>query len=174
MGRPVGRLAIEAVMYEGIEMEAKRGAAPRENLKEKLDVFRRRCHEMGLKITPQRTTVYRALLETDEHPSAEMVCRNVREVFPSISLDTVNRTLLTLIDMGLAFAVEGSGDAKRFDANLKSHQHFKCLKCKRIIDFHHEPFDQIAVPKNLKGRFTVLRKTVYFEGLCHRCGGRTD
>jgi len=154
-------------------MEAKRGEAIRMHFKEKLDVFHQRCHEMGLKITPQRTAVYQALLQTDDHPSAEMVFRQVRQVFPSISLDTVNRTLLTLTDMGLAFAVEGSGDAKRFDAKLESHQHFKCVKCKRIIDFHHEPFDEIDVPRNLRDKFTVLRKTVYLEGLCERCGKKT-
>jgi Fur family peroxide stress response transcriptional regulator len=134
-----------------------------------MEAFRARCRETGLKVTPQRTAVYRALLETTEHPSAEAVFRQVREVFPSISLDTVNRTLLTLSDIGVAFVVEGSGDAKRFDANLKNHQHFKCLKCRQIIDFHHEPYDQIEVPENLAGRFTVLRKTVYLEGLCDVC-----
>jgi Fur family peroxide stress response transcriptional regulator len=113
--------------------------------------------------------VYKALVESEEHPSAEVVFRRVRRTFPSISLDTVNRTLLTLSDMGAAFVVEGSGDAKRFDANLGVHQHFKCLRCRRIIDFHHEPFDEIEVPENLAGRFTVLRKTVYLEGLCDRC-----
>jgi len=122
-----------------------------------------------LKVTPQRMAVYRILLETTEHPSAEAVFRKVRRTFPSISLDTVNRTLLTLNDMGAAFVVEGSGEAKRFDANLHTHQHFKCVKCRRIIDFHHEPFDEIEVPENLASRFTVLRKTVYLEGVCDRC-----
>jgi len=34
-----------------------------------------------------------------------------------------------------AFVAEGSGNAKRFDGNLQGHQHFKCVKCKRIVDF---------------------------------------
>ncbi|UCD53620.1 MAG: transcriptional repressor [Phycisphaerales bacterium] len=84
-------------------------------------------------------------------------------------MDTVNRTLLTLNDIGAAFIVEGSGDAKRYDANLADHQHFKCVRCKRIIDFHHEPYDQIPLPKNLPAEFAVLRTTVYVEGLCDQC-----
>ena len=135
----------------------------------KMEDFRTKCRQMGLKVTPQRTAVYRTLLQTNEHPSAEMVFRRVRKVFPSISLDTVNRALLTLTNMSLAFAVEGSGDAKRYDANLERHQHFKCIKCKQIVDFHFEPFDRIDVPKGVRNKFTVLRKTVYFEGLCDRC-----
>lgn len=131
--------------------------------------FTANCRGVGLKVTPQRMAVYKALVETVEHPSAEMVFRKVRKTFPSISLDTVNRTLLTLSNMGVAFVIEGSGDAKRFDANLKIHQHFRCVKCRKIIDFHHEPFDQIEVPSNLNTQFTVLRKTVYMEGLCDKC-----
>lgn len=40
-----------------------------------------------------------------------------------------------------AFIAEGSGDVKRFDGNLENQQHFKCIKCKKTIDFHHEPFN---------------------------------
>lgn len=138
-------------------------------LKEEMDAFQARCHELGLKITPQRTAVYKVLLETSEHPSAEMVFSKVKKIFPSISLDTVNRTLLTLSEIGAAFIVEGSGDAKRYDGNLGSHQHFKCIKCKRIVDFRHKPFDNIPIPTNISRKYTVLRKTVYFEGICNLC-----
>jgi len=123
----------------------------------------------GLKMTPQRLAVYEYLLGSQEHPCAETVFRDLRPTFPTISLDTVNRTLLTLSRVGAAFVVEGTGDAKRFDANLDNHQHFKCIKCKRIIDFHHGPFDNVPVPSCIGEKFTVLRKTVYFEGLCDQC-----
>ena len=140
-----------------------------DELKKKMDAFQLRCHEVGLKVTPQRMTVYKMLIESKEHPSADTLYQKVRKIFPNISLDTVNRTLLTLSEIGAAFIVEGSGDPKRFDGNLKSHQHFKCIKCKRIIDFHHKPFDDIPVPKKLTKKFTVLKKTVYLEGICNLC-----
>jgi len=138
-------------------------------LDEKTRWFTGHCREAGLKVTPQRIAIYRELLKTNEHPSAEMLYEKVKKVFPSISLDTVNRTLLTLNDIGVAFVVEGSGDAKRFDGGLEEHQHFKCVKCKRIIDFHHKPFDNIRLPAPIAKRFTVLRKTVCVEGICDLC-----
>jgi len=134
-----------------------------------MDAFQVRCRKAGLKVTPQRMTVYKTLIESKQHPSADMLYRKVRRIFPNISLDTVNRTLLTLSEIGAASIVEGSGDPKRFDGNLKSHQHFKCIKCKRIIDFHYKPFDSIPVPKTLSKKFTVLKKTVYLEGICDLC-----
>ena len=144
-------------------------ATNREELSQMMDAFQAICRKNGLRITPQRIAVYQALVETDEHPSAEMVFRRVRRTFPTISLDTVNRTLLTLSDMGVAYVVEGTGDPKRFDAETTTHQHFKCTRCKRIIDFHHEPFDRISVPENFGDGLTVHRTTVYVEGICDRC-----
>jgi Fur family peroxide stress response transcriptional regulator len=137
--------------------------------KKKIDDFQKRCRDTGLKVTTQRLAVYRALIETAEHPSAETVFRRVKQIFPTISLDTVNRTLWTLSEIDAAFIVEGSGDAKRFDGNLHPHQHFKCVRCKRIVDFYHQPFDNVEVPLNIRRKFKVLRKTVYLEGICDSC-----
>ena len=141
----------------------------RDKLKEKMDAFQAKCRKAGLKITPQRMAVYKVLIKSKQHPSAEIVFRKVREVLPNISLDTVNRTLLTLAEIGAAFIVEGSGDVKRFDGKLETHQHFKCVKCKRIFDFHYKPFDNITVPKSISRKFIVLKKTVYLEGICDLC-----
>ena len=138
-------------------------------LKDRIEFFRAKCRAAGLKVTPQRIAVYKTLIESSQHPSAEMLFRDVRRIIPNISLDTVNRTLLTLNDIGAAFIVEGSGDAKRFDAGLDEHQHFKCVKCKRIIDFSHEPFNNIEVPQEMEEMFVVLRKSVYLEGICDLC-----
>ncbi|MBN1392478.1 MAG: transcriptional repressor [Sedimentisphaerales bacterium] len=148
------------------------GEGPLQNanqVKGKMDAFQLRCHKAGLKVTPQRVAVYNALIESKEHPSAEVLWHKLRKTLPNISLDTVNRTLLTLAEIGAALVVEGSGDVKRFDGCLENHQHFKCVKCRKIIDFYHKPFDSIAVPKNISEKYAVLRKTVYLEGICDLC-----
>ena len=138
-------------------------------LDKKTEWFIGKCRQMSLKVTPQRLAVYRELLQRDEHPSAEMMYSKIKRHFPGISLDTVNRTLKTLHEIGAANIVEGSGDARRYDAGADEHQHFKCIKCKRIIDFHHKPFDDIRLPKYINKKFKVLRKTVYLEGICDLC-----
>ncbi len=141
----------------------------------KTEWFVAQCRTSGLKVTPQRVAIYQELISTDEHPSAERLYKKVRKVFPGISLDTVNRTLLTLSEIGAASIVEGSGDAKRFDGGSDRHQHFRCVECKRIVDFHHKAFDDIKVPASIAKKFTVLRKTVYLEGICDVCkAARSD
>jgi Fur family peroxide stress response transcriptional regulator len=140
---------------------------------QKLDIFVENCRRNGLKVTPQRTAVYKTLLESKEHPSAEIVWNNVKRLFPGVSLDTVNRTLLTLAGIGSAFIVEGSGDVRRYDGNLEDHQHFRCIKCKKVFDFHYPPFDDIKMPASIAAKFKILRKTVYLEGICNSCGSKS-
>ena len=135
----------------------------------KTQLFVDKFKKAGLKITPQRMAIYKELVESHEHPSAEVLYEKIRKTFPNISLDTVNRTLVTMSEIGLAELVEGTGGAKRFDGELEKHQHFKCIKCKRIIDFHHEPLDDLKLPAEIEEKFTVLRKSVYIEGICDLC-----
>ena len=138
-------------------------------MEERIKQFTHRCREAGLRVTPQRIAIYTELLSTDDHPSAETLYERLRPAMTTISLDTVNRTLLKLTEIGAAFVVEGTGQARRFDAGMHDHQHFRCIKCKRIVDFHHAPFDNIQVPSAIARKFKVLRKTVYLEGICDKC-----
>ena len=136
---------------------------------EKIRWFTDLCRKKNLKVTPQRIEIYKELIKTDEHPSAETLYEKVRKTYTNISFDTVNRTLLTLSEIGAACIVEGSGDVRRFDGGMEKHQHFKCVKCKRILDFHHKPFDIIRLPASIGNKYTVLRKSVYLEGICDLC-----
>ncbi len=133
--------------------------------------FTGNCRRAGLKVTPQRIAIYRALVESDEHPSAEMIWHRLRKVMPNLSLDTVNRTLLTFAETGMACVLEGSGEVRRYDGIVGNHQHFKCVKCKKVFDFHYKPYDDIKVPAGVPvlSGFEILKKSVYLEGLCRSC-----
>jgi Fur family transcriptional regulator, peroxide stress response regulator len=133
------------------------------------ETFRNKCREANLKITPQRMIIFESLIDDKGHPSADIVFQRVRKKVPNISFDTVNRTLLSFVDMGLLRVVEGYGRPKRFDPDTESHHHFQCLKCNKIIDFCDKALDAIEIPKDIKNRFTVMGKKVVIEGLCDSC-----
>ncbi len=140
----------------------------------KLEEFESRCRRHGLKITPQRVAIYKTLIDMDTHPTAEEVYRRVQNEIRNISLDTVNRTLHTLSEIGAAFVVEGTGQPRRFDGGLEDHQHFLCIKCGKVIDIHLEPLDNIELPADFQQQFHIMRKTVYLEGLCGSCMKNKD
>ena len=131
--------------------------------------FKAVCRRAGLRVTPQRVAVYEQILGSKEHPSTSMVYEQVKRQFPEISLDTVNRTLRTIGELGLAKTIPGCGGAKRFDADLTGHQHFQCIKCGKIIDFTCPAFENTNLPREIREEFMVLTKTLYVQGICKKC-----
>ena len=89
----------------------------------------------GLKVTSQRLVIYQALLQTEEHPSAEKIFEKISQEHPSISLATVYKTLETLVESGLAKKVKTANDLLRFDAKTGNHNHLYCSNTDQIIDF---------------------------------------
>jgi len=134
-----------------------------------MDIFYRRSKEHGLKITPQRIAIYQELLKAKDHPSADVIYRRLVKKIPNISFDTVNRTLLTFSQIGITNIVEGYGQPKRYDPDITTHHHFRCIQCNNIIDFHNKAYDNITVPQEIQTQCTVLNKKVVLEGLCDKC-----
>jgi Fur family peroxide stress response transcriptional regulator len=139
---------------------------------ELLDIFYRRSKEHGLKITPQRSAIYKELLRAKDHPTADDIYKRIVKRIPNISFDTVNRTLLTFSKIGITDVVEGYGQPKRYDPDMEIHHHFRCIQCNSIIDFHNKEFDNITVPEEINKQFTVINKKVVLEGLCSKCKRR--
>lgn len=131
--------------------------------------FEQQCKEQGMKLTPQRLIIYDALIDTAEHPTVDMIYARVRQTFPTISLDTVHRTLVTFCEMGVASMVDGTGSPKRFEGNLALHHHARCVRCGKIVDFYNQDYDDLAAPPEIQQEFFILKKTVHIEGICSVC-----
>jgi len=140
-----------------------------EGAEKKLDNFRQVCKKHGLKITPQRIAIYKEILNSKNHPSADEVFQTLKGDFSNISYDTVNRTLLSLAEIGLIDVVKSPGGARRFDPNPDIHHHLHCVKCGKIIDFTSEVCDKLKIPEEIQSQFTVLSKRVVLNGICKEC-----
>jgi Fur family peroxide stress response transcriptional regulator len=60
-----------------------------------IEFFREKCRKYNLKVTPQRIVIYKELLKSKDHPNTDVLFKRIKNIIPDISLDTVNRTLLT-------------------------------------------------------------------------------
>ena len=134
-----------------------------------MDLFYKKCRENKLKVTPQRVAIYKALTASLSHPSAEQIHREVKKQFPHISLDTVNRTLVTFAASHMIDVVEGHGDPRRFDPNREAHHHFYCMSCHKIFDFNAEPLDSLTLPPEIEKKFLITGKRICLTGYCDRC-----
>ena len=99
----------------------------------------------GLRVTPQRHAIFRALTDATRHPTAEGVYAAVCTELPMISLRTVYQTLNDLSAMGELSALNLGTGSTRFDPNLEPHHHLVCEVCGRIEDLHHE-FPGVLLP----------------------------
>jgi Fur family peroxide stress response transcriptional regulator len=139
-----------------------------ELLENEFEVFRRVCQEQGIKVTPQRFEIFKEIMRATDHPSAEDIYKRVRDRLPSISLDTVYRTLTALEGYGIIARIQ-IVDKTRFDPNLKIHHHLICSVCKSLTDFYWPDFDDLTPPPGIAGWGHPETKHVQIMGICSKC-----
>jgi Fur family peroxide stress response transcriptional regulator len=136
---------------------------------EKLAEFGRYCRSAGLRLTYQRQEIYRELAEFPDHPSAETLYQRLRSRIPTLSLDTVYRTLATFAERGLINKVETVENQARFEAAIGRHHHLMCTKCKEIIDFDWPVVDEATLPADLKSWGRIDTRSAVLYGICSKC-----
>ncbi|NQU43429.1 transcriptional repressor [bacterium] len=140
-----------------------------QELLDRIGCFEKGLQRAGVKITHQRQEIFRELAQSPDHPDAEMVCRSVRKRVPTISLDTVYRTLWLLMDLGLISTLGASRASTRFDANTKPHHHFVCSRCSSTLDFSCPEFDHLDIPHGVKALGYPEKTRVEVLGVCLQC-----
>ena len=140
-----------------------------EEFEERVHVFSEFCRRSGIKATLQRAEIYRELARTDEHPDAETICARVRRRIPTLSLDTVYRTLRLLERKGIILRAGLFNERARFDANTVRHHHFVCSQCGFMGDVYNEAWDDFQAPSGVGAMGMVNSVHVELRGLCKAC-----
>ena len=135
----------------------------------RLERFKAVAKEAGVKLTHQRLEIFRELAGTEEHPDAETLFRAVQQRVPTVSLDTVYRTLWLLHDLGLVSTLGPQRDGVRFDANLDPHHHYVCVRCGLVRDFESEELNALRLPDALRQLGSIVDAHVEVRGLCAEC-----
>jgi Fur family peroxide stress response transcriptional regulator len=94
--------------------------------------------EAGLKATPQRIAILRALDGDETHPTAQELYERLIGEFPTLSVATVYNTLSALTRAARCVPLELGGPV-RFDPNVTAHDHAGCERCGRIRDVDLQP-----------------------------------
>jgi Fur family peroxide stress response transcriptional regulator len=134
--------------------------------------FKAAAKERGLRLTPQRLEIFREVASSLEHPDAEAVYRAVHAGMPTVSLDTVYRTLWMLSDMGLVSTLGVRRESVRFDANLRKHHHYVCVRCGSTRDFESAELHALRLPDTVKVLGSVLSTHIEVRGVCQSCTNR--
>jgi Fur family peroxide stress response transcriptional regulator len=146
----------------------------KDDVERRMRRFEQVCRDAGAKLTHQRLEVFREVAKTGDHPDAEAVCRRVRKRLPTVSLDTVYRTLWLMTDLGLVNTLGSPRESTRFDANLSRHHHFVCVHCGLTRDFYSDALDELKLPPAVKAYGRVETTHVEARGVCRACGSKSE
>jgi Fe2+ or Zn2+ uptake regulation protein len=123
----------------------------------------------GLRLTPQRRAILRALQSSVEHPDAVWVYEQVRRELPRVSLGTVYRNLAQLHEAGLVIELD-IGRARRWDGRVTPHEHIVCQCCGAVQDLDIlRGRDRLEDMAARSSGFLVRSYQLHFEGLCPHC-----
>jgi Fur family transcriptional regulator, peroxide stress response regulator len=135
----------------------------------RVEQFKLAARQAGIKLTHQRLEIFREVAASLTHPSAEAVLKALQTRMPTLSLDTVYRTLWLLNDLGLVSTLGPRRESLRFDANLEQHHHYVCVRCGLARDFASEELNLLRIPDTVKCFGSIVATHVEVRGVCDRC-----
>jgi len=138
-------------------------------VEQRMKHFKTVCRDEGIKLTQQRIEIFREVAQTGDHPDADQVFQLVWNRIPTVSLDTVYRTLWLLNDLGLITTLGSNRERTHFDANLDSHHHFVCGICGYTRDFYSKDLDNIILPDSVGSLGEIEATHVEVRGICRGC-----
>ncbi len=134
-----------------------------------LESFKDICVKAGLKATHQRLQIYDEMVKALDHPTAEALFERLREAMPTLSLDTVYRTLATFEQHQIIKRVKTDRHKTRYEAKMNRHHHFICQKCEVITDFNWSEFDKDKLPEEVRRLGTIIDHSITVSGICRNC-----
>jgi Fe2+ or Zn2+ uptake regulation protein len=122
-----------------------------------------------IRMTRQRKAILEVLRYVDTHPTADEIYRMVRRRMPHVSLGTVYRNLDILSQHGVIKKLEAAGTQRRYDGNVSTHYHVRCVHCGRIADVKVEHIQSIEDQLRVHSDFEIIGHHLDFEGICPDC-----
>lgn len=144
-------------------------AQRRVSTEDEIKAYRRISKALGLKLTHQRLQIFNALRSMKNHPSAEDVLAAVKPKIPTISFDTVYRTLALFERHGVIAKVQYVDDKTRYDSETRPHCHLICTRCRRIEDFFWPDIEQLQVPDETARWGKIENRYLELRGICKDC-----
>lgn len=118
--------------------------------------------------TRQRALVLDAVRAHNDHPTADEIYLDVRQLDEKISRGTVYRNLNLLQEAGLISTVKTPG-GNRFDWRTDGHAHVICRECGRVHDVPLAYDHDLDATCATETGFTDIGHSTLFTGVCPQC-----
>lgn len=122
-----------------------------------------------VRMTKTRKAVIQYLIESTEHPSAEMIYQDLLTDFPNLSLATVYNNLKLLLDAGFITEIKRSNDTTvYYDFMGHDHLNLICEQCGSISDVEIERPSFAQLLQEQTG-YQITKEVLTVYGLCPNC-----
>ena len=122
-----------------------------------------------MRYSHQRERIFRAVAESTQHPTANMVYDALKTEMPRLSLGTVYRNLNQLADAGRLRKIPLADGSCRFDKTTNTHSHIVCESCGCVADVTLPSFTALEQAITDETGYTLRSYDVVLRGLCKDC-----
>ena len=126
--------------------------------------------ENGMKVTKNKTDIMN-LFNFYKHLNANQIYKLLLEQNKNISLSTIYRALAILEKNKLIVKHNFSEEIATYELIYPNehHDHLKCIKCNKVIDFVDDQIEEIQLKVAQKHNFIIVHHALILFGHCEQC-----
>ena len=132
---------------------------------------KRRLHQSGYKLTPQRLAILRAVSGSGARLTPAMLCARFHRRGIRVSEATVYRTLKLLSEVGLVCPVKSGRNVGYVSRPRGRHGHLICSECGRVANFGVASMSRLEKELAAETGFIISERHLDFYGRCPACIG---
>jgi len=125
--------------------------------------------ESGLKATFQRMNILE-VIEKSGHMAIEAIYDEVVKVHPSLSLATIYKNIILMVEKGVVVEVPIAGLKPKYELAKEDHIHFVCTECGEVED---KPCiaetDKVLHDLTDQEHFVLNKRQINLYGVCEKC-----
>ncbi|MCF2612584.1 MULTISPECIES: Fur family transcriptional regulator [Fusobacterium] len=122
-----------------------------------------------MKYSKQRELILNYILTHEGHPTADIIYSSLKKDNPKLSLGTVYRNLLKLVESNEIRKVSLPEQVDKFDKNLKPHAHLKCKICGSLTDISSIEIEKFIKNISIEQDIIIEKFNILFDGICKNC-----
>lgn len=134
-----------------------------------IEAYAEKLRSRGYRVTPQRMTILRVLLESGQHLTPLEIYDRARRELPGLTEATVYRTLSFLNDQGLAMEAHVGNGQLVYENARQEHHHLICRACGCSYKIDHAVLQELYKRLEAESGFSIDALHVTFFGLCPDC-----
>ena len=123
----------------------------------------------GLKATFQRINILERI-EVHGHMSIDAIYEEVIKTHPSLSLATVYKNIILMVEKGVLVEVPIAGKKSKYELCKDDHIHLVCTECGEVEDKPKDSVaDELFSSMTQKENFSLSKQQINLYGVCSAC-----